>query len=192
MNGKESVIIKYVVRFEVDMNYDIFWDIPQCSTYVNRRFGGTYHLCLQGWKSAEEETSVQQVAGQVTLNIEVICSSETSVYIRTTRRYIPEDSNIHKIFLIPFRLSICNIMRHFSVFLINNCLTLPIGRATSVFQNKFPVTVTCHLSLSIFVIYSYFLWLTTCFGWKYHFPLGPRIHFSFTKVWSSSLNFAVL
>jgi hypothetical protein len=44
------------------------------SRYVNRRFGGTYHLHVQGRKSAEQETSVQQVARQ---------------------RYIQEDGNIH-------------------------------------------------------------------------------------------------
>jgi hypothetical protein len=32
------------------------------SLYVNRRFGGKYHLHLQGRKSAEQETSVKQVA----------------------------------------------------------------------------------------------------------------------------------
>jgi hypothetical protein len=32
------------------------------SNHVNRRFGWNYHLHLQGWKSAEQETSVQKVA----------------------------------------------------------------------------------------------------------------------------------
>jgi hypothetical protein len=30
-----------------------------CSPYVNQRFGGTYHLHLQGRKSAEQETSIR-------------------------------------------------------------------------------------------------------------------------------------
>jgi hypothetical protein len=38
------------------------WNIAQCSLYVNRRFGETYHLHLQGTKSAKQETSLQQVA----------------------------------------------------------------------------------------------------------------------------------
>jgi hypothetical protein len=42
-------------------NVTIFWDIASCSTYVNLRFEGTYHLHLQGRKLAEQETSVQQV-----------------------------------------------------------------------------------------------------------------------------------
>jgi hypothetical protein len=32
----------------------IFWDIAPCSPYVNRCFRGTYHLHLQGRKSAEK------------------------------------------------------------------------------------------------------------------------------------------
>jgi hypothetical protein len=35
------------------MKFAIFWYIAPCSTYMNRRFGGTYHLHLQGRKSAE-------------------------------------------------------------------------------------------------------------------------------------------
>jgi hypothetical protein len=44
------------------MNIASFWDRVQCNLYVNRRFGGTYHLQLQDRKSAEQETSVQQAA----------------------------------------------------------------------------------------------------------------------------------
>jgi hypothetical protein len=42
----------------------MFWDIAQRSPYVNRRFGGTYHH-LQGRKSTEQETSMQQVPRQI-------------------------------------------------------------------------------------------------------------------------------
>jgi hypothetical protein len=45
------------VRFEVLtavlMNNAISWDIALCRLYVNRRYGRTYHLHLQGRKSAE-------------------------------------------------------------------------------------------------------------------------------------------
>jgi hypothetical protein len=37
----------------VVMNVTIFWDIAPTSPYVNWRFGGTYHLHLQGRKLAE-------------------------------------------------------------------------------------------------------------------------------------------
>jgi hypothetical protein len=72
-----------------------------CRPYVDRRFGGTYHLHVQGRKSAEQETGLQQVARHLlhaalfTLKMEVIHSSETSVHIRTIRRYILEEGNLH-------------------------------------------------------------------------------------------------
>jgi hypothetical protein len=76
----------------------IFWDIAPCSPYMNRCFGGTYHRHLQGRKSAEQETSESSsflLGWYWTLKMEVIRSSETSVHIRSTRRYIPEDGNFH-------------------------------------------------------------------------------------------------
>jgi hypothetical protein len=42
----------------------IFKDTALYSPYVNRRFGRTYDLHLQGRKSVWQETSVQQVTGQ--------------------------------------------------------------------------------------------------------------------------------
>jgi hypothetical protein len=44
----------------VVMDVAIFWDIAPFNPYVNRSFGGMYHFHLQGRKSAEQETSVQQ------------------------------------------------------------------------------------------------------------------------------------
>jgi hypothetical protein len=47
------------VRFEVftavTMKNAVFWDVAPCRSCVNRRFGGTYRLRLQGRKSASEE-----------------------------------------------------------------------------------------------------------------------------------------
>jgi hypothetical protein len=37
----------------------ICWDIAPCSPYINRRFGGTYRLQLQGKKLAEKENNVR-------------------------------------------------------------------------------------------------------------------------------------
>jgi hypothetical protein len=100
----EQEIWSLEVLTAVVMNVAIFWDVAQCSLFVNRRFGGTYHLLLQGWKSAEQETSVQQVsrpkhAGFLlgwfwALRMEVIFFSETLLHIRTTRRYIRDDGNV--------------------------------------------------------------------------------------------------
>jgi hypothetical protein len=45
----------------------IFWDItPRSPLKVNRRFGGTYRLHLQGRRITEQETSVE--AGRFTFN----------------------------------------------------------------------------------------------------------------------------
>jgi hypothetical protein len=84
----------------------IFWDIMPCSLLkVNRRFGRTYRLHLQGRRirQAREElclpyafTVLSCSAYSSTLKMEAICSSETSVgFQRTTWRYIPEDSTLH-------------------------------------------------------------------------------------------------
>jgi hypothetical protein len=40
------------------MKVAIFWDIASCSPYMKQRFVVTYHLHLQGRKSADYETSV--------------------------------------------------------------------------------------------------------------------------------------
>jgi hypothetical protein len=36
----------------------VFWDAASCRSCVNRRFGGTYHIHLQGRKIRERRTSV--------------------------------------------------------------------------------------------------------------------------------------
>jgi hypothetical protein len=64
---------------------------------VNRSFGGTYRLHHQGRrKDARARNQREQVAQfaaifSSTLMMEAICSSETSVHTRSTRRHIPED-----------------------------------------------------------------------------------------------------
>jgi hypothetical protein len=44
------------------VNVAIFWNTSSCNLYVNRRFREMYHFHIQGRKSAEQETRVQQVA----------------------------------------------------------------------------------------------------------------------------------
>jgi hypothetical protein len=63
-----------------------------CSSYVNRRFGGTYDLYFQVRKLAEQESSVQQVA---TVIFDPEDESQTSVQTQTTRHCIPENGSIH-------------------------------------------------------------------------------------------------
>jgi hypothetical protein len=42
--------------------YQLQGYIVPCSPFINPRFGEMYHLALQRWKSAEQDSSVQQVA----------------------------------------------------------------------------------------------------------------------------------
>jgi hypothetical protein len=80
----------------------VVWDVAPCRSCVNRRFGGTYRLHLQGRKIRERGTSVNRclqppahagssLADFSTLKMEAIHSSETSVHTRSARRHIPED-----------------------------------------------------------------------------------------------------
>jgi hypothetical protein len=104
--------MKKIVGFEVFtavvMKSDIVWDITSCSPLkVNRRFGGTYRLYLQGrdinQARNQRSRSVFHLLSRwflsqlifSTLKMEAMCSSETSVDTqRTTRRYIPEDCTL--------------------------------------------------------------------------------------------------
>jgi hypothetical protein len=84
----------------------IFWDITPCSLLiVNRRFGGTYCLHIHGRRNKfSKKPASKQVESRIllaefislTLTMEAICSSETSIDTqRTTLRYIPEDDTLH-------------------------------------------------------------------------------------------------
>jgi hypothetical protein len=70
----------------------VFWDVAPRRSCVNRRFGGTYRLHLQGRKIRERGTSVGR---WLHLKMEAMRSSETSVHTRSTWRHIPEDGILH-------------------------------------------------------------------------------------------------
>jgi hypothetical protein len=53
-------ICKIEVFTAVTMKNAIFWDVVPCRSCVNRRFGGTYRLHLQGRKTCEQGTSVSR------------------------------------------------------------------------------------------------------------------------------------
>jgi hypothetical protein len=55
-----SMNVGFEVLTAVVMKTVIFLDIAPCSPYINRSFGGTYHLHLQGRKSAERECSAER------------------------------------------------------------------------------------------------------------------------------------
>jgi hypothetical protein len=76
-----------------------FWDITSCSPLsVNRRFGGTHRLHIQGRSNKFSKKPTCWFLSALissTLKMETICSSETSVDTqRTTRRYVPEDDTL--------------------------------------------------------------------------------------------------
>jgi hypothetical protein len=105
----------YYLRFEVftavTVKNAVFCDVAPCKSCVNRRFGGKYHLHLQGREIRERRTSVSSLqppahagsslADFSTLKMEVIRCSETSVHTRSTRRHIPEDSFLQLFYQNP-------------------------------------------------------------------------------------------
>jgi hypothetical protein len=69
----------------------IFWDITPCSPLnVNRRFGGTYRLHLQG-RRISKATNQRECRWQASKQAWHLSSVDIQ---RTTRRYIQEDSTL--------------------------------------------------------------------------------------------------
>jgi hypothetical protein len=95
--------VGFEVLTAVVMNVAIFWDIAQCNPYVNRRFGGTHHLRLQGRKSDEQETSdcLATCYWLVSRSADFYHEYGDNTFLRnvgsrcTTQLYIKEDGNIH-------------------------------------------------------------------------------------------------
>jgi hypothetical protein len=52
--------LRFEVFTAVTMNNVVFWDVAPYRSCVNRRFGGTYRLHLQGRKISERRTSVNK------------------------------------------------------------------------------------------------------------------------------------
>jgi hypothetical protein len=96
--GTKYKSIGFEVHTAVVMYVATFRDIAPYSPYVYRCFRWTYRLHLQGLISAYALSHLLYVGFLLgwfsALKIIVISSSETSVHIRTTRCYIPEDCNI--------------------------------------------------------------------------------------------------
>jgi hypothetical protein len=79
--------------------------VAPCRSCVNRRFGGMYHLHLQ--VVAHAGSSLAEFS---TLKMEAICSSETSVHTRSTRRLIPEDAFFTAIAVKTSNLTQCSLI----------------------------------------------------------------------------------
>jgi hypothetical protein len=52
--------VGFEVVTAVTMKNAVFWDVATSRSCVNRRFGGTYRLHLQGKKICEQGTSVSR------------------------------------------------------------------------------------------------------------------------------------
>jgi hypothetical protein len=97
-NMKTHDLINFEVLTAVTMKNAVFWDVAPCRSCVNRRFGGTYHLLLQGRKIRSLQPPAHagsSLADFSTLKMEAIISSETSFHTRSTRRHIAEESILH-------------------------------------------------------------------------------------------------
>jgi hypothetical protein len=55
-----TIYIRYEVFTAVTMNSAVFWDVVPRRYCVNRRFGGTYRLHLQGGSIRERGTRVNR------------------------------------------------------------------------------------------------------------------------------------
>jgi hypothetical protein len=92
------------------MNVGIFSDIGPCSPFVNRRFGGKYHLHLQCRELFEQETRLQQIYRlRLALLSRLIFGPEAGrdIFLRNVSShtdYIAED-NIHIKYYIEIFLS---------------------------------------------------------------------------------------
>jgi hypothetical protein len=75
----------------VTMKNVVFWDVTLCGSSKNQRCRGTYRFHHQGARIVKVPSSQTLVP----LMMEVICSSESSVLTRTTRRNSPEDDILH-------------------------------------------------------------------------------------------------
>jgi hypothetical protein len=56
----EFLNVRFEVFTAVTMKNAVFWDVAPFRSYMNRRFGGTYRLHLQGRKIRERGTSVSR------------------------------------------------------------------------------------------------------------------------------------
>jgi hypothetical protein len=58
--GTKYIHERFEVFTAVTIQNAIFWDVAPCRSCVNRRFGGTYRLHIQGRKIRERGTSVSK------------------------------------------------------------------------------------------------------------------------------------
>jgi hypothetical protein len=69
-----SVYVKFEVFIAVTMKNTVFWDVAPCRSCLNRCFGGTCRLHLQGTKIHERVTSVSRWIADCCMCIKAVSS----------------------------------------------------------------------------------------------------------------------
>jgi hypothetical protein len=101
VNKTHILHVRFEVFTAVTMKNAVFWDVAPCrSCRLNRRFGGTYRLHLQGRKICERRTSVSRW-------LQTSYQSKTPSYIWAGGEgdggdmFLWNVGSIHKIYTVP-------------------------------------------------------------------------------------------
>jgi hypothetical protein len=93
MNYRMELPKEFEVSTAVTMKTVVFWDAAPCGSIINRHFGGTCSLHLQGIRKRTARESVRRLLTYCvtfTLKTEATRYIETSVSNKPTLRHIPE------------------------------------------------------------------------------------------------------
>jgi hypothetical protein len=95
----------------------VFWDVTPCDSCKSRYSGANYRLRHQGGKNQRARSNVSSNYQVLTLMMEAICSSKTSVLTRATRRHIAEEGVLHSFVFISYFSSFLSRFHSSSFFL---------------------------------------------------------------------------